>query len=721
MDCANFVGTMKKILLMMFVLSSLSCFGQVFRFQQFCQTGGQLVVTQGINSTNHVQRSYPSCTVKVYQTGTSTLATIYADSLLTPLANPFTANTDGSFGFFAASTPCYDVVISGGNPGDTLAAPFTFANVCLGGGGSGGSTFIPCPTNLVNGAIGYSNGAGGFNCDDNFTTDGSGNWISQSGQTVGPFSGMLGVIGGGTSPGTAAKYKLAANEFRLLGTTLVTPYYLSPPPTIPVAGQVIGALTPTTDGNGDTVVPTQWYTATNPCPDATTQTDIWVDPAGNDTTGDGTNGNPYQHISRAVQDIPVIVCSRYVINLKTAGTYDVSVNYAVDLSGHIWFGGGVGGYTVGGTAWPWLNNNANDSTQTGSWVEVRGCATPGDGVCDPRTYLLNGGAGSGGDSAFSVASGYLVLRGLEVQSAGIGVLAFNSVVQLAGVVIEDCITPVDAGFHSVIWLDKSDGQTGQWYDGVNDIYFRVQYTSLARMDKWIRIHDKSLLTDELADGGQTSSGAIIQIGGTVDKQIEGLVIGQSFVNITGGFSSVGEKTIGIIRLENNSYAYVGDYLIDGTGSAATTTKGVEVYSGSVFDSEGTFSLNTLTRGMQMDNGATVVTSPTLVSVTTPLVIINGNLLNDGSGGAYISGHLNAMNTSISPAGNKDLAGTCTAAAATTCAVSFSVAFSSAPVCVATDITADTAVQMTTSTSGITITTSGSTSDTFNYICIGNPR
>jgi hypothetical protein len=122
------------------VLLAAPCFGQsVFRVQKFCEVGGQKAVTQGLNSVTNIQRSFPKCTVTVYLTGTTTIAAIFSDNLgpPTPLANPFTANVDGSWGFYASTASCYDVVTSGGNPGDTFPSPFTYSNICVGGGGGG--------------------------------------------------------------------------------------------------------------------------------------------------------------------------------------------------------------------------------------------------------------------------------------------------------------------------------------------------------------------------------------------------------------------------------------------------------------------------------------------------------------------------------------------------------------------------------------------------------
>jgi len=245
----------RSLLLSAVVLMSMSCFGQVFRFQQFCQTGAQNVVTQGLNSTTHVQRSYPSCTVAVYLTGTTTLATIYSDPLSTPLANPFTANTDGSFGFWAApsanSSGCYDVTISGGNPGDQLSAPFTFAGVCLGVGGGGGGS-VSCPL-AVFGAVGAFTSTTGFSCDPNFKTDFQGNFSAISGTFLGPVNGFFSLKGGTVDPGTQTKYKLPVNTFRWLAAASGSSFYGRVPSTHCTPGQVWQVLSNSTDSNGDPI------------------------------------------------------------------------------------------------------------------------------------------------------------------------------------------------------------------------------------------------------------------------------------------------------------------------------------------------------------------------------------------------------------------------------------------------------------------------------------
>jgi hypothetical protein len=96
------------------------------RYNGSCQQGGKTVVTSGVSGTPRVQGSYPQCQVAVYLAGTVTLAPIFSNNTGTGKANPFTANTDGSYFFYAANGH-YDVTMSGGG----LPAPVTLGDVLL--------------------------------------------------------------------------------------------------------------------------------------------------------------------------------------------------------------------------------------------------------------------------------------------------------------------------------------------------------------------------------------------------------------------------------------------------------------------------------------------------------------------------------------------------------------------------------------------------------------
>lgn len=105
-----------------------------------CSVGNIKATTQGLNSFNTLMGSYPRCTVTVHQTGTNTLATIYSNSTGTPLSNPFTAQVNALWNFFAVSGSGYDVVLSGGSP-IQFPSPITIPGLTTGISG-GGNYFI---------------------------------------------------------------------------------------------------------------------------------------------------------------------------------------------------------------------------------------------------------------------------------------------------------------------------------------------------------------------------------------------------------------------------------------------------------------------------------------------------------------------------------------------------------------------------------------------------
>lgn len=112
------------------LIGFLAIMGSVFaqsptlgEYQGNCMQGNNRVVTAATNSTSKVMASFPSCTVAVYITGSDpvTLATLKTDVAGTiPKANPFTANSDGSYQFFT-TTSLVDIRMSGGG----IVTPFT--------------------------------------------------------------------------------------------------------------------------------------------------------------------------------------------------------------------------------------------------------------------------------------------------------------------------------------------------------------------------------------------------------------------------------------------------------------------------------------------------------------------------------------------------------------------------------------------------------------------
>lgn len=112
---------MRKLLL---VLAAFILFPSLtharYRVCGWCERGGQVVVTPGSSgSTTKVQRSYPACTVTVYDAGTPSLSTLYSDNAGTAKGNSFTASTTG-YWFFYADNGRYDIVLTGAGISGTL-------------------------------------------------------------------------------------------------------------------------------------------------------------------------------------------------------------------------------------------------------------------------------------------------------------------------------------------------------------------------------------------------------------------------------------------------------------------------------------------------------------------------------------------------------------------------------------------------------------------------
>ncbi len=141
---------MKKIAWLLPLLFAAPLFAQTDAIQGYCDRGGTHSLVSGLPATNWQLGNIPACTVTVYFTGTTTkVPVLYADSLGTPLGNPFTATTStspnpGYWIFWAPVGVGYDVTMSGGGGVPTCttqpncyAIPITKTDLKVGGGGGG--------------------------------------------------------------------------------------------------------------------------------------------------------------------------------------------------------------------------------------------------------------------------------------------------------------------------------------------------------------------------------------------------------------------------------------------------------------------------------------------------------------------------------------------------------------------------------------------------------
>jgi len=108
---------MRKLLLalLLLLLYAVETTAQNGKVQGYAGRGGQTVTVGGVvsSSATPIQRSYPSCTVTVFDSGTVNLATIFSNATGTTKANPFTAASDGLWFFYGPAGNHYDVQFSG--------------------------------------------------------------------------------------------------------------------------------------------------------------------------------------------------------------------------------------------------------------------------------------------------------------------------------------------------------------------------------------------------------------------------------------------------------------------------------------------------------------------------------------------------------------------------------------------------------------------------------
>ncbi len=131
------------VALLLAAFTATKAHAQNFPIQQDCTVGGVSAITQGLQSTNKLQGSWPGCLVTVYYAGTLNKAPIFSDAPGTVLSNPFTASTtNGHWILYASNAACYDVVISANPavPGTSTMPTLSYSGVCTDSpGGSGGN------------------------------------------------------------------------------------------------------------------------------------------------------------------------------------------------------------------------------------------------------------------------------------------------------------------------------------------------------------------------------------------------------------------------------------------------------------------------------------------------------------------------------------------------------------------------------------------------------
>lgn len=128
-DISNTAFSRNTLISLWIVALSLPIAAQNAAISGDCKQGGTKATVSGLASSNYLQGIVPYCTVTVYLTGTTNLATIYSNVTGTPLTNPFTANSNGAWTFFTVINQGYDVVMSGGYSPNIYQAPVTLVGL----------------------------------------------------------------------------------------------------------------------------------------------------------------------------------------------------------------------------------------------------------------------------------------------------------------------------------------------------------------------------------------------------------------------------------------------------------------------------------------------------------------------------------------------------------------------------------------------------------------
>lgn len=134
--------------------------------QGYCQRPAQKVTTNGATSTTTVMQVVAGCTVTVYNTGTTTPASLYQTSAGTAKANPITADATGYYWYYAAAGR-YDERFSGGTSPNSYPSPVTLTDVVI----SPTSAAVVLEPVGGLGAIQIDNGAGLLDGDQGVRVD----------------------------------------------------------------------------------------------------------------------------------------------------------------------------------------------------------------------------------------------------------------------------------------------------------------------------------------------------------------------------------------------------------------------------------------------------------------------------------------------------------------------------------------------------------------------
>jgi len=162
--------------------------------------------------------------------------------------------------------------------------------------------------------------------------------------------------------------------------------------------------------------------------DPTKVVNTYVATTGSDITGDGTIGNPYATVQKAIDaKVPNVVDGKYFIYLA-AGTYTSAAGIALE---HRTFLGGSLDYTE------------CQITTPCSQVYIVG------NTAASENYVLN----TGNPVVLAADGAYLTLQGVQIQGGAYGLIVSSSFVTLRGIIFKDNQANIMIGPDGRIFLD----------------------------------------------------------------------------------------------------------------------------------------------------------------------------------------------------------------------------------------------------------------------------